>query len=229
MRSQNNIDRSKCHNKTHCAKVGHKCSVELLWSCKLWMSRSVSHSTPPHPGNSTQVVDQPINVKKVMEMNWERHRFILYHQISVFLTCGKCEINYRLHLSLFPRQQLNERRRLSIKRQCTYYLQESSARDRWSRQDMHDPDSNAAAALVSSNFFPGALEINIYKTCGAPSLSEERLIKFIRYCSGSVKGNGSHACPQSSSLIAELRYPSHWQQDHKGPMINIRSLLSVPI
>jgi hypothetical protein len=38
---------------------------------------------------------------------------------------------------------------------------------------MHDPDSNAAAALVSSNFFPGALEINIYKTCGAPSLSEE--------------------------------------------------------
>jgi hypothetical protein len=74
---------------------------------------------------------------------------------------------------------------------------------------MHDPDSNAAAALVSSNFFPGGLEVNIYKTCGAPSFSEERLIKFILYCRGSVKGIGSHACPQSSSLIAELRYPSH--------------------
>jgi hypothetical protein len=74
---------------------------------------------------------------------------------------------------------------------------------------MHDPDSNAAAALVSCNFFPGGLEINIYKTCGAPSLSEERLIKFIRCCGGSVKGIGSIACLQSSSLIAELRYPSH--------------------
>jgi hypothetical protein len=74
---------------------------------------------------------------------------------------------------------------------------------------MHDPDSNAAAALVSSNFFPGGLEIKIYKTCGPPSLSAERLIKFIRYCGGSVKGIGSHACPQSSSYIAELIHPSH--------------------